>query len=179
MMYSLLLIGLLDSTMRSRRRCRASNSLTLPRSNLGGETPHSLDSLASLLALASIQPQSPAHLSLHRVPICARLSCCLLYISLFNTLLPTSCDTPYQPQHCRLLPSLSLLAIVPLHSLHTTQSAAKFCSTAYRHPHASIDGLHTLSFLHCYRTHSAHIRPDFSRHVLHHGLHHLRHHRES
>lgn len=50
---------------------------TLPRSNLGGETPHCSTRSSRL---ASVQPQSPAHLSLERVPICERISWYLLYI---------------------------------------------------------------------------------------------------
>lgn len=64
-------------------------------------------------------------------------------------------------------------------SQSSLETSAKFCSTPFRHPHASIDGLHTQSFLHCLLNQPAHTRAQFSRHVLHHRLYHLRHNRES
>lgn len=129
----------------------------------------------------SIQPQSPAHLSLDRVPICARslgIGCTYPHIQL-------------PPHFCRSLsstslpsPSLTVSAghcsiTLPPRQPQSLEHSAKFCSTAYRHPHASIDALHTLSFLHCLLNQPAHTRAQLSRHVIHHRLHHLRRNRES
>jgi hypothetical protein len=132
-----------------------------------------LDSFASPRFNSTPNPSPPVT---RTSPYLRAISWYLLYI--FNTLL-TSSYTPYRRHHCRFSPSLSLLAIVPIHSLQTAHSTANFCSTANRHPHASIDGLHPQSFLHCLLTQTAHARVKISRHVLHHRLYHLRHNRES
>ena len=159
-----------------------SRAVTLPGSNLGGETPHLLALARLVNRRFSIQPQSPAHLSLDRVPICAPS-------------LAIGCTYPHiiqlPPLSCRSLSSTSLPSpsfavsaghcstTLPPRQPQSLEHSAKFCSTAYRHPHASIDALHTLSFLHCLLNQPAHTRARLSRHVLHHRLHYLRHNRES
>jgi hypothetical protein len=161
---------------RSRRRCRVwarfSRQIRCRDQTLVGKL--------HIVLLASIhQPQSPAHLSLDRVPICARLS---WYLYIFNTsplLTLLAVNTAYSFLHCLCWP---LFYYIPSRhpSRPSLETSAKFFSTAYRHPHASIDdGLHSQSFLHCLLNRPAHPRAQFSRHVLYHGLYHLHHNRES
>lgn len=184
----------------SRRRCRvqqhpvfslqgtAARFLALALSCCRDQTLvgklHSTSAGARLMNRFSIQPQNPAHLSLDRVPICARplaIGCTLLSshatpspllpLLLFDISLPRPSFTVSAGRCSTTLP--------PTHP-QSLEHSAKFCSTAYRHPHASIDApLHTLSFLHCLLTPPAHTRARLSRHVLHRRLHHLRHYRES
>jgi hypothetical protein len=81
---------------------------TLPRSNLGGEPPH----CAARFDSSTPKPSPPVT----RPSPYLRAQ---FLVSVHIQLLPTS-DTPCR-QYCIFLPSLSLLAIVLLHSLQTSQ----------------------------------------------------------
>ena len=170
------------SSTFSRAVNHLSTPLLLPRSNLGGEnSTFALFSLGEALrrSISTPKPSPPvatpspylrARLSwglevcctVHTYSLLLHYTPCLVIASIVDSFL-----------HCLCRP---LFRYTPSTQPNPTQPTAKFCPTAYRHPHASsIDGLYTVSFL----TYPAHSRAEFSRHVVHHRLHHLRHHRES
>ena len=131
----------------------------------------------------SLPSHTPAHLSLSLVPICARKPW-YLHDALVHILLPPAipCFFPALPISLILCTTVSTsYCTTPF--LDTTnplpRRSAKFCSTTIRHPHASLDGLQTQSFLHCLLTRLGRTHTKFFRHVLQLGLHHLRHNRES
>jgi hypothetical protein len=150
--------------MRSRSRCRASSTTRCPS---GGE-----------LHLASL---SQPTLSLSLVPICAQKPW-YLHDAPVHIRHPSAipCFSPYSP-----ISSLSTTVSTSHCSIHFNQTAnlsrrtAKFFITTIRHPHASLDGLHTESSIHCLFTQPRHTRAKFFRHVLQLSLHHLRHNPES